>query len=48
MKFERKPIETNPTCAMCGKAIKSHTAEEMTKCVNERRDANTNARSNPQ
>ena len=38
LKFERKPIEPNPTCAMCGKPIKLHTMEEIKKCSNERRD----------
>ncbi|HJU14276.1 MAG TPA: hypothetical protein VJ792_07465 [Candidatus Nitrosotalea sp.] len=40
MNFERKPIEPTPTCAMCGKPIKSHTAEQMKTCTAERRKAN--------
>jgi len=39
MKFERKPIQPNPTCAMCGKPIKEHTPSEINKCVNERRSS---------
>lgn len=37
MKFERKPIQPNPTCAMCGKSIKEHTLQEMQKCSEQRR-----------
>ena len=37
MKFERKPIQPNPTCAMCGKPIKVHTSEEIKNCMKERR-----------
>jgi hypothetical protein len=37
MKFERKPIEVTPTCAMCGKSVKEHTAEQMKSCSQERR-----------
>ncbi|MGI0045879.1 MAG: hypothetical protein ACREBB_01635 [Nitrosotalea sp.] len=48
MKFERKPIESNPTCAMCGKAINSHTPEKMKECANERKNANTNTGSKPE
>jgi len=36
MKFERKPIQPNPTCAMCGKPIKEHTSQEMKICMEER------------
>lgn len=39
MKFERKPIQPNPTCPMCGKPIKEHTSEEMKNCTNQRREA---------
>ncbi|HXU95884.1 MAG TPA: hypothetical protein VFP45_05555 [Candidatus Nitrosotalea sp.] len=37
MKFERKPIEVTPTCAMCGKPINAHTPEQMKICTQERR-----------
>ena len=37
MKFERKPIQPNPTCAMCGKPIKEHSTDEMKICMEERR-----------
>ncbi|MEO9276777.1 MAG: hypothetical protein ABI340_03205 [Nitrososphaera sp.] len=40
MKFERKPIQPNPTCPMCGKPTKEHTSEEMKNCINQRREAN--------
>ena len=39
MKFERKPILPNPTCAMCGKPIKDHTTEEIKNCAKERRNS---------
>ena len=39
MKFERKPIQPNPTCAMCGKPIKEHTSEEIKICMGERRNS---------
>lgn len=35
--FERKPIQPEPTCAMCGKIVKKHTPEEMKICMEERR-----------
>ena len=37
MKFERKPIEVTPTCAMCGKPINLHTSDQMKFCALERR-----------
>jgi hypothetical protein len=37
MKFERKPIEVTPTCAMCGKPINVHTPDQMKFCALERR-----------
>ena len=37
MKFERKPIEVTPTCAMCGKPINIHTTDQMKFCTQERR-----------
>jgi endogenous inhibitor of DNA gyrase (YacG/DUF329 family) len=37
MKFERKPIEITPTCAICGKPIKLHNQEQMKFCTEERR-----------
>ncbi|MGC1708325.1 MAG: hypothetical protein WA799_00785 [Nitrosotalea sp.] len=40
MKFERKPIQPIPTCAMCGKPIKDHTQEEIKSCANNRRNVN--------
>jgi hypothetical protein len=39
MKFERKPIQPNPTCAMCGKLIKEHSIEEIKICMEERRNS---------
>ena len=39
MKFERKPIQPNPTCAMCGKPIKEHTLEEIKNCMEQRRNS---------
>jgi len=39
MKFERKPIQPNPTCAMCGKSINDHTKDEIKICVKERRNS---------
>jgi hypothetical protein len=39
MKFERKPIQSNPTCAMCGKPIKEHTSQETKICMEERRNS---------
>ncbi|TSA18277.1 MAG: DUF2256 domain-containing protein [Nitrosopumilales archaeon] len=39
MKFERKPIQPNPTCAMCGKPIKEHTSEEIKICMEKRRNS---------
>ena len=39
MKFEHKPIQPNPTCAMCGKPIKEHTFQEMKICMEERRNS---------
>jgi len=39
MKFERKPIRPNPTCAMCGKPINEHTSQEMKICMEERRNS---------
>ena len=39
MKFERKPIQSNPTCAMCGKSIKEHTCEEIKICMEQRRNS---------
>jgi len=29
MPFERKPIVSDPTCAMCGKSIKNHSKDEL-------------------
>ena len=37
MKFERKPIEVTPTCAMCGRSVKEHTQDQMKFCSGERR-----------
>ena len=37
MKFERKPIEVTPTCAMCGKLVNLHTTEQMKICTQERK-----------
>jgi len=37
MKFERKPIEITPTCAMCSRPVKEHTMEQMKFCTEERR-----------
>lgn len=37
MKFERKPIEITPTCAMCSRPVKEHTLEQMKSCAEERR-----------
>ncbi|MDE1819210.1 MAG: hypothetical protein KGI19_11480 [Thaumarchaeota archaeon] len=37
MKFERKPIEIVPTCAMCSKPVKEHNPEQMKLCTEERR-----------
>ncbi|WP_165776402.1 hypothetical protein [Candidatus Nitrosotalea bavarica] len=37
MKFERKPIEIIPTCAMCSRPVKEHTPEQMKSCTEERR-----------
>jgi len=37
MKFERKPIEIVPTCAMCSKPVKEHNKEQMKFCTEERR-----------
>lgn len=37
MKFERKPIEVTPTCAMCARPIKEHTLEQIKFCTEERR-----------
>ena len=37
LKFERKPIQPTPSCAMCGKPVKDHTQEEMKICIEERR-----------
>ena len=37
MKFERKPIEIVPTCAMCARPVKAHTPEQMKFCTEERR-----------
>ncbi len=39
MKFERKPIEIIPTCAMCGMPVKKHTQEQMKSCTEERRNS---------
>lgn len=39
MKFERKPIESKPTCAMCGRSIRDHTQEEMNICIKERKES---------
>lgn len=39
MKFERKPIQPSPTCAMCGKPIKEHTQEEIKICMEKRRNS---------
>ena len=39
LKFERKPIQPNPMCAMCGKSVKDHTKEQMEFCMEERRKA---------
>jgi len=39
MKFGSKPIQPNPTCAMCGKPIKEHTYEEIKNCMEERRNS---------
>ena len=39
MKFERRPIEISPTCAMCGMPVKNHTPEQMKFCTDERRKA---------
>jgi len=38
LKFERKPIQSIPTCAMCGKPVKDHTQEEIKNCSNNRRN----------
>ncbi len=40
LEFERKPIQSIPTCAMCGKPVKDHTTEEIKKCANTRRNVN--------
>jgi len=40
MPFERKPIQPEPTCAICGKPIKNHNSEEMKTCMEERRRRN--------
>lgn len=37
MKFERKPIQVTPTCAMCARPVKEHTPEQMKLCADERR-----------
>ncbi|MEO9308499.1 MAG: hypothetical protein ABI342_09355 [Nitrososphaera sp.] len=37
MKFERKPIISIPTCAMCAKPVKEHSPEQMKLCTEERR-----------
>ena len=37
MKFERKPIEVTPTCAMCSRPVKEHTMEQIKSCSEERR-----------
>ena len=37
MKFERKPIEIVPTCAMCSRPVKEHSKEQMKLCAEERR-----------
>jgi hypothetical protein len=39
MKFERKPIKLNPTCAMCGLSIKDHTMAEIKICIEKRRSS---------
>lgn len=39
MKFERKPIEVIPTCPMCTKPIKEHTAEQTKLCMEMRKKA---------
>jgi hypothetical protein len=39
MKFERKPIQPNPTCSMCGKPINEHTLEEIKICMEKRRNS---------
>lgn len=38
LKFERKPIQSIPTCAMCGRPVKVHTLEEIKNCSNNRRN----------
>ena len=45
MKFERKPIEPTPTCAMCSRPVKDHTQEQMRYCANERRKTSENKKS---
>lgn len=37
MKFEKKPIEITPTCAMCTRPIQDHSQEQMKFCTDERR-----------
>ncbi|CUR51826.1 exported protein of unknown function [Nitrosotalea devaniterrae] len=37
MKFERKPIEIVPTCAMCSRPVKAHDKEQLKFCTEERR-----------
>jgi hypothetical protein len=37
MKFERKPIEIVPTCAMCSRPVKEHNKEQIKSCTEERR-----------
>jgi hypothetical protein len=37
MKFERKPIEKTPTCAICARPVKDHNPEQMKYCTEERR-----------
>lgn len=39
MKFERKSIQPNPTCAMCGKPIKEHMPQEIKICMEKRRNS---------
>lgn len=39
MKFERKPIESIPTCPMCTRAIKEHTQGQIKSCMELRKNA---------
>jgi len=39
LKFEKKPIVPNPTCAICGKPVKNHSNQDIKTCMEERRRA---------